>query len=135
MKIYLAGPIEGCSFDEIKVWRDYVKHHLFDYDCIEPRDNLIDSKEIFNSNKEDVQNADITFAFLPKNINYKRASYGTIFEISYAYSIGKKVIIVSDDEYVHNHPVMKEIGTHFLTLDTAIDCLKKNDFNRSIHIG
>lgn len=124
MKIYLAGPIEGCSFDEIKVWRNYTRHQLSNYDCVEPRDNLIDSKEIFNSNKKDVENTDITFAFLPKNINFKRTSYGTIFEISYAYSIGKKVIIVSDDDYVHSHPVMKEIGVHFLTLDTAIKYLR-----------
>lgn len=120
MKVYLAGPIEKCSIDEIKVWRDYVKKRLSKYIIIEPEENLTDSTKIFQSNKRDVEKCDIIFAFLPENINYRRASYGTIFEISYAYSLNKKIIIVSDDNYVHNHPIMKEIGEHFVTLDAAI---------------
>ena len=123
MKIYLAGPVEQCSVDEINLWRDYVKKRLLNYAIIEPEKNLISSKEIFKTNKRDVENTDITFAFLPKNINSRRVSYGTIFEISYAYSLNKEIIIVSDDFYVHNHPVMKEIGKHFNDLDFAISYL------------
>ena len=121
MKIYLAGPIEQCSIDEIKLWRDYLKKRLLNYEIIEPEKNLISSKEIFRTNKRDVENADITFVFLPKKINERRPSYGTIFEISYAYTLDKEIIIVSDDEFVHSHPIMKEIGNHFNDLDSAID--------------
>lgn len=120
MKIYLAGPIEQCSIDEIKVWREYAKKRLLNHQVIEPEENLISSKEIFKTNKRDVEESDIVFAFLPRNINSRRTSYGTIFEISYAHSLNKKVIIVSDDKYVHDHPVMKEIGEHFVNLDDAL---------------
>jgi len=123
MKIYLAGPIEMCSTDEIKLWREYTKEKIHHHEFVEPRPNLTDSVEIFETNKFDVENTDMTFAFLPRNINARRSSYGTIFEISYAYALGKKVVIVSDDEYVHEHPVMKEIGEHFNTLDDALRML------------
>ena len=62
----------------------------------------------------------MVFAYLPKGVNDRRPSYGTIFEISYGHALNKEIAIISDDEFVHNHPVMKGVGSHFRCLDNAI---------------
>ena len=120
MKIYLAGPIELCSEDEILVWRNYVETKLNDYEIITPKYHLGSAGEIFENTRTNVERCDVVFANLPKAINARRASYGTIFEVAYGHALGKKVMIISDDEFVHKHPVMNQISKMYYCLDTAI---------------
>ena len=124
MKVYLAGPIEICSEEEIFLWRNYVSSKVkSDIEIITPKYHLGSEAEIFEDTKLNVEVCDIVFAHLPKAINERRASYGTIFEISYGHALNKEIVIISDDEFVHNHPVMKGVGSHFNCLDNAIKYL------------
>ena len=121
MIVYLAGPIEQCSEDEVHLWRNYVSDHIpIDIAVLEPRYDLGSAGEIFHNTKQNVERCDMVFAYLPKGVNDRRPSYGTIFEISYGHALNKQVVIISDDEDVHEHPVMKGIGSHFSCLDNAI---------------
>ena len=121
MKIYLAGPIEICSEDEILVWRNYVENKLKgSFEIITPKYHLGSDSEIFENTKTNVEECDIVFAHLPKAINERRASYGTIFEVAYGFAINKTVIVISDDEFVHKHPVMNQISEMFYSLDAAL---------------
>ena len=84
MIVYLAGPIEQCSEDEVHLWRNYVSDHIpIDIAVLEPRYDLGSAGEIFHNTKENVERCDMVFAYLPKGVNDRRPSYGTIFEISY----------------------------------------------------
>ncbi len=121
MKVYLAGPIEICSEDEILVWRNYVENKLKDScEIITPKYHLGSNSEIFENTRTNVEECDIVFAHLPKAINQRRASYGTIFEVAYGYALKKRIIVISDDEFVHKHPVMNQISEMFYSLDAAV---------------
>ena len=120
MKVYLAGPIEICSEDEILVWRNYVETKLGNFDIITPKYHLGSDSEIFENTRTNVEECDIVFAHLPKAINERRASYGTIFEVAYGHALKKRVIVISDDEFVHNHPVMNQISEMYYSLDAAL---------------
>jgi len=122
MKVYLAGPVELCSDDEVHVWRNYVCDRIKDdIEIIEPQYHLGTNAEIFHNTKTNVEMCDVIFAYLPKGITERRASYGTVFEIAYGFALDKRVIIVSDDEYVHFHPVLKGAAhQHFHCLDEAL---------------
>ena len=121
MKIYLAGPIEICSEDEILIWRNYVENKLDDcHEVIVPKYHLGSDSEIFENTRTNVERCDIVFAHLPKAINQRRASYGTIFEIAYGHALNKRNLIISDDDFVHKHPVMNQISEMFHCLDAAI---------------
>ena len=121
MKIYLAGPIEICSEDEILVWRNYVENKLKNsYKIITPKYHLGSDSEIFENTRTNVEECDIVFAHLPKAINQRRSSYGKIFEVAYGHALKKRVIVISDDEFVHKHPVMNQISEMFHSLDAAV---------------
>ena len=124
MKIYLAGPIEICTEEEIFLWRTYVQNKAPDtIETIVPKYHLGSQSEIFEDTKLNVENCDIVFAHLPKSINERRPSYGTIFEISYGHALGKKVIIISDDDFVHKHPVMNQLANMYYSLDAALSSI------------
>ncbi len=121
MRVYLAGPIEICTEEEIFLWRNYVKDKVGnDVEIITPKYHLGTAGEIFEDTKTNVEVCDVVFAHLPKAINERRASYGTIFEISYGHALNKRVMIISDDEFVHKHPVMNHVAEMFYGLDSAI---------------
>ena len=126
--VYLAGPIEGCNNDEINQWRD--KCHLMFSDFIVginpyraemDADTSESRKRIAMKNYMDTQSCDLILAYLPKEINARRPSYGTTFEIAWGYSLRKPVVIVSDDPQVHHHPLMDMSGARFWDLEEAID--------------
>ena len=121
-KVYLAGPMEGCSDDEMLVWRRAATLSFNEgIKAISPV--RIDSKfttAIITQNQYDVKECDVTLAYLPKSISDRRCSYGTICEIAWAHAQNKPVVIVSDDPHVHDHPVIQEIGVHFSELNAAV---------------
>jgi len=121
MKVYLAGPIEICSEDEILVWRNYISSKVNkDITIITPKYHLGSDEEIFENTRSNVEECDIVFAHLPKAINERRASYGTIFEIAYGHALKKRVMVISDDKFVHEHPVMNQISEMYYSLDAAL---------------
>ncbi len=95
MKIYLAGPINGCTDSEANDWRSFVKNNLIlSWDTIDPMRRDYRGKELSSANeivvldKLDVANCDVFFANCPK------PSVGTSMEIFYAHSLGKIIVAV-----------------------------------------
>ena len=94
MKIYLAGPINGCSDEDCRDWRDYAKEALVGHETVDPMRNDYRGKEkghektIVETDKADIDGCDLLLENVPK------PSVGTAMEIFYAHSKGKKVIIV-----------------------------------------
>ena len=126
--VYLAGPIEGCTNHEINQWRQkcYTGFNDFivgvnPYRAEREADDPEARKRIVMKNYMDTKSCDLVFAYLPKEINARRHSYGTTFEIAWGYSMQKPVVIVSDDVRVHDHPLMDISGALFWDLEEAID--------------
>ncbi len=123
--VYLAGPIAGCNQDEAKTWRDEIMFQLPpNIVGISPlRSEPADSDGVYKltyddvlygsagaisaKNMMDVRTCDLLLAYLPKELNDRRPSYGTIWEIASACMLSKPVIIWTDDDYVRGHPLLK----------------------------
>lgn len=95
MKIYLCGPINGCTDDDAASWREWFKRND-DLQCVDPmrRDyrggELENYREIVELDKIDIQNSDAIV------VMYKHQSVGTSMEILFAWSIGKPVILIDE---------------------------------------
>ena len=126
--VYLAGPIEKCSDKEISQWRLECSNAFLEniitinpYRAESDSDSSETKKRILMKNYMDTKSCDLILAYLPKEINDRRPSYGTVFEIAWGYSLQKPVIIVSDDDEVHNHPLLATAGALFYNFTDAID--------------
>lgn len=92
MKVYLCGPINGCTDEECRDWRELVKLRLLD--TIDPmrRDyrgrEAEAAREIVELDKVDVAAADILL------VNFDKPSVGTSMEIIWAWERGKMILVV-----------------------------------------
>lgn len=94
--IYLCGPINGCTDEECKDWREYVKG-LWSGPTLDPmrrdyrgiEDEAV--KDIVEFDKIDVMNSDVIL------VSYDKPSVGTSMEILYAFERGKLVVVVAKD--------------------------------------
>lgn len=90
-KIYLCGPINGCTDAEATNWRNAVK--LYYDNAIDPmkRDyrgkELTNYREIVDLDKRDIRACDIVV------VNYDKPSVGTSMEVFYAWTLGKPIIV------------------------------------------
>lgn len=95
MKVYLCGPINGCTDEECKDWREEAKNQF--PNAIDPmvrdyrgrEDECY--KEIVQGDKLDVLRSDIVL------VNYDRPSVGTAMEIFFAYQNRVPVIVVAKE--------------------------------------
>lgn len=93
MKVYLCGPINGCTDSECKDWRSEALKQFPNAidpmvrDCRGREDECV--KEIVELDKLDVLNADAIL------VNYDRPSVGTAMEILYAWMHHKPVVVVA----------------------------------------
>ncbi len=144
MKIYLCGPIAGCSDGEAHDWRDWVikktgwqKTNVMQWaECLDPmrRDyrgkghatnddgSMSDAivKEIVELDKVDIARSDVLLA----NMLPDKSKTGSNMEIIYAWTLGKLVVIVHDP----NKPVSPWHRYHshkiVATLEEALDYIK-----------
>jgi nucleoside 2-deoxyribosyltransferase len=97
--IYLCGPINGCTDEECRDWREFIKTQ-WPGRCIDPmvrdyRGRETEAyREIVELDKIDVADADIIL------VNYDKPSVGTSMEVLFAWQIGKRVIVVCRDDAV-----------------------------------
>lgn len=141
--VYLAGPIAGCTEDEAKDWRTLISRKFLPgiigvsplrcepsvdgrYDIREgsqQKDPRFGSdKAIASKNTFDTLNCDLVLAYLPKEMNDRRPSYGTICEVAWAKVAGKQVLLVTDDPYLQAHPVVQDcVAWNLTTLDEAVE--------------
>jgi nucleoside 2-deoxyribosyltransferase len=96
MKVYLAGPINGCTDEECDGWRGYCKARLPQVEWLDPTDHDFRGKESENAeeivrlDKEMILSSDYVLA------NCWKPGWGTAMEIMYAFFHGKKVVAVSE---------------------------------------
>ena len=141
--IYLAGPIAGCTQEEATEWRDHICT-FFPYGIVgisplrceplkegmtytEPgatEKKWSDPRAIATKNWLDTESCDLVLAYLPKALNERRPSYGTTIEIGWAIGLRKPLIVVSDDDYLMNHPLIKHNASwRFDNLEDAADVI------------
>jgi nucleoside 2-deoxyribosyltransferase len=123
MKVYLAGPIFGCSDEEAYGWRKTAERKIAEkhLQCITPRDyrGLEDeySSAIVESDKADIQSCDVVLAFAMK------PTWGTAMEIHLAHSLGKRVVAVVDGPV---SPWLRYHAEIVPSLKDAIEVLSRN---------
>ena len=141
--IYLAGPIAGLNFTEANDWRTYCQKKFepgivgispLRCEPLEPGklyaedDSVIkmwsDPRAISCKNWLDTESSDLVLAYLPKEMNDRRPSIGTIIEIGWAIGLRKPLIVVSDDDYVMEHPLIEHNASwRFGEIDEAIEVI------------
>ncbi len=142
--VYLCGPITGLSLREGAKWRRTVVAALGDEaQVIDPtRDSpdptrrsaspatqaltatrLLQGKRIVARDRFDVQRSDLLLACF---LGAKSISIGSVGEIFWADAMGKPVIIVREEDNLHNHDMLNEIaGWIFDDLDGAIEQIRR----------
>lgn len=136
-RVYLAGPILGCTEGEAKDWRKFVDDQLRQANIVgvsplrcepiigkrygmgyenDPKFGV--ASAIAAKNMFDVRKCDFTLAYMPlpspEQVAAMRAdgrtwhqSYGTLEEIGWAKMADRPVILVTDDPELANHPVVR----------------------------
>lgn len=89
--VYLAGPIRGCTTDQMVQWRASAAWHLApSYDCSSPVSRLgLDPHVIVNDDLADIERCQLVLAFLPVEFD----CVGTGMEIFYASRILRRKVI------------------------------------------
>lgn len=102
MKVYLGGPINGCTDDEANGWRteakalietrghEWVDPMRRDYRGREMEPGIAD--EIVRGDLEDINECDLLLMACPK------PSVGTSMEVFHGASVGKRVVAVVPDD-------------------------------------
>lgn len=140
-EVYLAGPMCQQTLAEANVWRLYVEGELIRYEvkCRNP----FRSKERFFQNGEKIglnydrtplQLSDKYVLFRDRNdvlssdlvfVNFltaKEVSIGTVTEIAWGTLLRKPVVIVSEPDNIHMHPMIRESTAYIVpTLDDGIE--------------
>jgi nucleoside 2-deoxyribosyltransferase len=138
--VYLAGPILGCDKSEANDWRREVADKLAicgivgisplrceplvgdRYAANHPDPKFGTARAIGAKNMFDVQQCEIAFVYLPKPEEGRRQSYGSLIEIGIARGLDKPVIVVTDDPFIKQHPVLNAFAAWVLdNLDDGID--------------
>ena len=120
MKVYLCGPINGCTDDEAVTWRELVKQRIGEDSCIDPmrrdyrgrEDECVD--EIVELDKVDIECSDVVLA------NCWQVSWGTAMEILYAYEFTKARVIAVVPEGTRVSPWLRYHATVVHSLDEAL---------------
>ena len=122
MKIYLCGPINGCTDEECRDWREMAKRSL--PNTVDPMRRDYRGKEaeyvndIVELDKIDVSNSDIIL------VNYHKPSVGTSMEILYAWERGKMIIVVHQKDAKLSPWLVYHTHKRFMSFYDAIIFLK-----------
>jgi nucleoside 2-deoxyribosyltransferase len=126
MKVYLGGPINGCTDEEANGWRDAVKAVLDEHgiEYLDPmrrdyRGRELEkgiAEEIVLGDKEDILECDVLLMNCPK------PSYGTAMEILYGFEYGKIVISVLPEGSTPSPWVLFHSDVHF---GSAVDVVEE----------
>ncbi|MHC4188392.1 MAG: hypothetical protein ACYSUB_01730 [Planctomycetota bacterium] len=136
--IYLTGPIGGCSYGEATTWRGQVTAMLVGYNakCLSPmrgkdylaQETSIDDVEyetplscpkgVYTRDRWDSLRCDLMIANL---LGSKKVSIGTMMEWAWADSQGTPIIMVMEEDNIHNHLLVRGgPGYRVDTLDEAV---------------
>ena len=126
MTVYLAGPINDCSDEDCKVWREKVIDSLPDIDFLNPMsrdyrdlESLETATEIVENDKTDILNSDVILVY------HDRPSVGTSMEILYAFDRDKYVLTVGCTGKPLSPWILYNSNKIVDTLEEAIEHLKE----------
>lgn len=139
MRIYLAGAISGCSYEEAVTWRHDVAHKLVGYNCLNPmgdKDELAKEQAIrvtplnglhtadqaiVSRDKFSVKTSDLVLA----NLSYgENPLVGTSVEIGWADAFDIPIIAVFKKGTRFDHPFTRVLCYRVDTLDEAVQVIK-----------
>lgn len=130
MKIYLAGPISGCTFEGCTDWRgDFAELIPRSIQCLSPMrgKNFLKKKGIISGSYEedgpfatrrgimtrdffDCTRVDLVVANL---LNAEKVSIGSCMEIAWTFQTRTPLIVIMEEGNIHEHPMILE-ATGFL---------------------
>lgn len=144
--VYLAGPISGCSYKGATDWREYIvqllpdnirgldpmrgKSYLTGEVSLDPKlqeDIYIEipgtrAKGVLTRDRFDVMRSDLLFVNL---LGAKRVSIGTVMEIAWADIWRIPVILVMEEDNIHQHGMLTEaVGFIVDNLDDGIQLIR-----------
>ena len=122
MRVYLCGPMTGCSYADASEWRDEAKFWLRRHGitALDPmdrdyRDNpLSHLPALVEEDKIDIELSDVLL------VNFSGKSVGTSMEVMYGWDHGKRVIIVSED-YTEDPWLVYHSHNIYRTMQEAYD--------------
>lgn len=125
LRVYLAGPINDCTDEECKDWRERVKRELPDVDFLDPMrrdyrnlESMETAAEIVENDKADINNCEALLVY------HDRPSVGTSMEILYAFERGIYVLTVGCTGKPLSPWILYHSSVIVNTLDEAIERLK-----------
>jgi len=127
MKIYLCGPIAGCTDEECKDWRNAAKLRFFD--VVDPmrrdyRGREIEcSQEIVELDKQDIDECDGLL------VNHPKPSVGSAMEILYAWERKKFVVVVCPKGIDKSPWLVYHSNVIVNTFDEAYETIQKEIAN------
>lgn len=140
--VYMTGPIGGCSYAEATIWRDQFTAMLAGYNatCLSPmrgknylaEETDIDSvdydtpssclKGVYTRDRWDALRCNLMVANL---LGTTKVSIGTMMEWAWGDSKGTPIIMVMEDDNVHNHILVRGgPGFQVATLEEAAELTK-----------
>lgn len=96
MKIYLCGPMAGCSLEEMTGWRNQLKKDYPDIEWLDPCDREYASQQwrkLVDDDKADVDHADYILAY------YWKTGSGSAMELAYNHYVARKPSVVVVPEF------------------------------------
>jgi len=125
--VYLADPIADCSYGEATAWRNVVSYDLKQVGVrtvspMRAKEFLKGEGRITGAYPEhlssgvhgigardeyDVTHCDMVLAYLPREMNERRPSVGTMMELGVAHHARVPLVLVTDDEHLVQHPLVQ----------------------------
>ncbi len=128
MRVYLSGPMDGCTEEEAGEWREEAARRLRCYGIttLNPMDReyrKVEYKDdpesvlpdLVEEDKIDIEMSDVVL------VNYTQVSAGTTAEIIIAWQRAKRVIIVAPEDMSLSPWILYHSHDLFHTMDEAIE--------------
>ncbi len=92
------------------------------YDITYPDPRFGTARAIASKNVYDVRAADMILAYVPKKYTSINPAYGTLCELAWGHILGKPTVVVTDDPYIEQHPLINACAGWMLpTLSAGLD--------------
>jgi nucleoside 2-deoxyribosyltransferase len=137
VRVYLGGPMDNCSEEELSTWRKDAKTYLRGYGvtCLDPTDRIYRNEDygsdpesvlpdLVEADKIDIEASDMLL------VNYTKVSVGTSMEIVIAWMKDKHVVVVAPEGmrlsawvFYHSHRIfhtMQEAYDHIIQFNARI---------------
>lgn len=153
MKVYLAGPITGLTWEEATGWRQYMTlelkpHGITCYsplrfktflshlngnkiaDSYAPETSVLATPHgITMRDRWDATRCDVLFVNF---LGAKQVSIGTVLEVSWADSKRVPIVIAMEEDNIHNHSMIKQCAGFVVPtlregIDVVVALLKTED--------